>query len=270
MEENLLFENYLYRGENKITIMDVDFFLDRVVMLPKIRPHELEKAVSLSADYSKIADFRGKMIEKYIKCPILLYKLNKRGIFMFDEIEPFLGKRDTFILSYYFRKDIENFEVFIKNKNRPKDFDEFFLENTNNIENLIEYGFWPSSIEYNLKYDIIDELWEYKFLEQEAKWSPFEWSNKPNSLDLLSFSGFFGSIKCFKQLLLNGFNVNEKVLPMVICSGSLDLFHLCQGPRFISSKNACKASEFSQLSLLNFMIENGADINGHTDNIEFL
>jgi len=84
---------------------------------------------------------------------------------------------------------------------------------------------------------------------------------KQEYLDLLSFAGFFGSIKCFKHSLMKGFEIKENVLSMVVCSGCFDLFHLCQGAQFLTPRLSCKASEFFHLPFLVFMIENGADIN---------
>jgi len=48
---------------------------------------------------------------------------------------------------------------------------------------------------------------------------------------------------------------------MVVCGGCFDLFRLCQVRQFFSTESVCNASEFCHLSLLVFMIENGADIN---------
>ena len=266
MEEKLAFEGFLYGDESEIIINDIEFCVDRIVMLPKIRPHQLEKAVKLSAEYCQRAEFRRKLLEWSDMSPVLVYKLFKRGVFVFGEIEPLLEKRDSFLLCYYFRKEINDFEEFIKTKRKPYCFDQSFFENEFDMDQMIEYGFIPSSIEYCLKYDIIDELIDFTFINREAKWSPFEWSIKPEYLDLLSFSGFFGSIKCFKHLLMNGFEINDKTLQMVVCSGCLDLFHMSQGKRNLTIDCACKASEYFHLSLLVFMIENGADLN-ETDQI---
>ena len=132
----------------------------------------------------------------------------KRSIFAFNEIEPYLRNSNTFLLSCYFRKEIEDFEGFIQSKNKPSDFDELFLENKQDFDQLIEYGFLQSSLEYCLKYDVINNLVVFDKLNQSAKWSPFEWSYKPEYLDLLSFAGFFGSIKCFKHLLMRELKIN--------------------------------------------------------------
>ena len=154
---------------------------------------------------------------------------------------------------------------FIKDKYPRYGYDHSFFSNETDIDQLIEFGYLPSSIEYCLKYDVIDDLVKLNILNQEAKWSPFEWSTKTEYLDLLSFSGFFGSINCFKFLLMNGFEINDRVLSMVVCSGCLVLFHLSQGQQFFTAKAFCKACEFFQLDLLVFMIENGANINDQKD-----
>jgi len=136
-----------------------------------------------------------------------------------------------------------------------------FFENENDIDQLIEYGYLPSSIEYCLKYDVIDDLLKIDYFQQKAKWSPFEWSDKSEYLDLISFAVFYGSIMCFKHLLMKGFEINENVLSMVVCGGSFDLFHICQGQQSVTPNLVIKASEFFHLPLLVFMRENGADIN---------
>jgi len=261
MEKKVSYEGFLFGEGNEVFIDDMEFCVDRIVSFPKIRPHQLEKAVRLSFEYCQIADFRRKLLEKSIECPVLIYQLHKRGIFVFEEIEPFLRNIDSFIFCYYFRKEIKDFDGFIKSKDKPDDLDESFFENENDIDQLIEYGYLQSSIEYFLKYDVIDDFALYDNLNQKARWSPFEWSYQPEYLDLLSFSGFFGSIKCFKHMLMKGFEINENVLQMVVCSGCFDLFHLCQGQQYVIPNLVCKASQFFHLPLLVFMIENGADIN---------
>jgi len=260
MEDKISFEEFLFGDGYEIFINDIEFCVDRIVMLPKIRPHQLDKGVKLSVEYCKSFDFQRKLLEKSNECQVLIYQLYKKDVFVFEEIEPFLRIGDSFLLCYYFRKEIENFESFIRSRAKPIGFNESFFKNENDIDKLIEFGFLPSSIEYCLKYDVIDDILNIDNLNQKAKWSPFEWSIKPEYLDLLSFSGFFGSIKCFKHLLMKGFEINENVLSMVVCGGCFDLFHLCQVRQFLIPDLVCKASEFFHLDLLVFMIENGADI----------
>jgi len=261
MEEKIAFERFLFGEGNEIVIDDMEFCINRIVMLTKIRPHQLEKAVELSVKYCKIAGFRQKLLDISQNCPVLIYKLHKRGILVFEEIKPIIQNRSAFLLSYYFRQEIDDFECFIKSKEKPNDLEESFLEIENNLDPLIEYGFMPSSIEYCLKYDVIDDFLKIDNLNQEARWSPFEWSIRPDFLDLLSFSGFFCSIKCFKHLLMKGFDINENVLSMVVSGGSFDLFHLFRRIQPVTLNLVRIASGFFHTPLLAFMIENGADIN---------
>jgi len=269
MEEKNSFEKFLFGDEKEIVTDDIEFCVDRIIELPRIRPHQLEKTVRLSVQYWKLADFRRKLLEKSNKCPILIYRLYKRSVLVFEEIKPFLNDTGTFLLSYYFRKEIEDFDCYIKNKSKPNGIDTSFFENDNDIDHYIEYGFLLSSIEYCLKYDVIDEFSVFDNFNEVAKWSPFEWSYKPEFLDLLSFAVFFGSIKCFMHFLMKGFVINKNVLSMVVCGGCFDLFHICQGKEFGSANLVCRASEFFHIPLLVFMIENGADINARNYRIEF-
>jgi len=272
MEEKISFESSLFGEGNEVFIDDIEFCVNRIVIFPKIRPQKLEKIVDLSAEYCKSVHFRRKLLEKSKKCPVLIYQLYKRGILVFGEIEPFLNEKDedTFLFSCYFRKEIHDFEIFISNKKKPLCFDESLFKNENKIDQMIEFGFLPSSIEYCLKYDVIDDLLKINNLYLKAEWSPFEWSARPKNIDLLSFAGFFCSIKCFKHLLMTGIKINDNVTSMVVCGGCLDLFHLCQGQQLVTSELVCNASEFFHLPLLVFMIENGADINAKSDFVEFL
>ena len=268
MDDKIAFEKFLLGEGNEIFIDDIEFCVDRIIMIPNIWPHQLEKSVNLSVEFCKLAEFRRKILENIYKSPVLIYRLFKRGVFIFEEIETFLRNGDTFLLCYYFRKEINNFESYINSKSKPYGIDESFFENENDLYQLIEYGYLPSSIEYCLKYDVIDNLSKMNNLNRNAKRSPFEWSIQPADLDLLSFSGFFGSIKCFKHLLMKEFDINDKVRSMIVCSGCFDLFHLCQGTLFVTPNLFCNASEFFHLPLLTFMIENGVEINATNADIE--
>ena len=138
MEEKVAFEVILFGDKNEIMVNDVDSCVDRIVLLPKIQPHLLEKAVRLSVTYCQIADFRQKILEKSNECPLLIYQLFKRGIFVFKEIKPFLRNRDTFMLCYYFRKEIDDFGSLILCKYMPYGFDQSISNNEDIIDQFIE------------------------------------------------------------------------------------------------------------------------------------
>ena len=123
--------------------------------------------------------------------------------------------------------------------------------------------------EYCLKYDDRDTLNDFLSIQTydplaQAYWSPFEWSNKPKSYDLLSFAGYFGAVNSFKLLLLNGFSVNAHVFNSVVCGGSLDLFHSCFQSQFLNYNLISIVSEFCHLSLLEYLFDHQIWIN-HRD-----
>jgi len=264
MEQKTTFEKCLFGDIENISfdLFDVGFIAEKMLILPSIRPFFLDKAVSLCCEFCKIASFNQVLLEKSLKSPALIYRLFKNGVYRFDEIQPITMNRNSLTFCHYFRKEIEDFENIIKSKVEPMDYDLTYFGNDNDIDQLIEYGFSPSSIEYCLKYDDINVFWNIQENKpKKARWSPFEWSRKPDSLDLLSFSGFFGSIRCFKQLLLSGFAMNSMVKCQIVCSGSFDLFHLCNEVSLSISDCMCYASEFYQFSFLLYFLDNGAKIN---------
>jgi len=133
--------------------------------------------------------------------------------------------------------------------------DGIFFINDQDIDILIEFGFLPSSIENYLKYDDIDTFKGHLSYIIDSKidiavWSPFEWSNKLKNHDYLAFSGFFGSIDCFKLLLMNGYVINDSVSCLVVCSGNPDLFHLCNEGVSNLLDHINYSSEYFQLSIL--------------------
>jgi len=158
MDEIISFEDFLFGVGNKIFIDDMEFCVNRIVILPKIRPHQLDKAVNYSIEYCQIADFQRKLLEQSYICPVLIYQLYKRGVLKYEEIEPFFANEDSFLLCNYFWKEIKDFKSFIKSKSKPYGIDESFFKNTNDIDQLIEYGYLQTSIEYCLKNDVIDDL----------------------------------------------------------------------------------------------------------------
>lgn len=264
MENQIALENYLYGDELEITydLSDIDYLADRIIKLPSLRPFDILKSERLCDVFCKNNDFRQKILNMINECPVLIYRLFMRGVFTFSEIEPFLHGRNSYILCFYFRKEISNFDTFIKTKIKPYFFDDSFFENETEIDFMIEHGFVDNSIEYCLKYDDIDVFRIFNISDDNmAKWSPFEWSRKPESLELLSFSGFFGSIKCFKHIIMNNFYINNQVRFSILSSGVSNLIRLNNAEIISLNGNVAIPSVFCRLSLVAYLIENGADIN---------
>jgi len=125
-----------------------------------------------------------------------------------------------------------------------------------------------------LKYELYEEI-DRRMInnpnKRECEWSPFEWLQQPKSLDFLSFCVFFfGSIKCFKVLLLSGFVINKLVVSEVVCSCSKELFNIVSDHIKKSSSHLHEASRFFNLSIVEYLVNHKADINAKDKGVEFL
>jgi len=264
MEEFIIFEKTLFDDQNvtRINIIDVDFWVDRIVIFPSLRPLFLHKVVNLCEEYAKNTDFRKLLLEKAIReCPVLVYQLFKLDIYSFEEIRGFLDGRDSFISCFYFRKEINDFNKYIKGKRTPVEYDLSIFHNEEEVSLMIENGFVPTSIEYCLKYDDLETfVGIFPVSQKSAKWNPFEWSAKPVDLSLISFSSFFGSLNCFKHMLMNGYSLNDVIQSIVVCSGNIDMFHLFNPGEQVSPEQLCYASEFCHHFFICYFLENKSPI----------
>jgi len=337
MDRLVEFEKSLFgeKTEGMYDIRDIDFLVDRLVILPALRPFHLERAVAIAINYSKNTTFRGILLQKAsFMCPVLVYRLFKKNIFTFEDLRPYLNS-DHYILCYYFHHEIVNmeknlekienppktkniphirielpnsrvgsqfkgfpvknrrannmnnpehfetydnnhqkhkrrkkslFKRYIKDFEQPEGYDESFFKNENQFDDLIEYGFLPSTIEYCLKYDVIDD-YKMHFDQYFGKmnWSPFEWTQKPKSLDTLEFSCYFGSIKCFQHIIRRGFELSEELKSSMIYSGNYSRF-ICYFLKNFTIKDICAASEYGHLSFLEYFINNGGNLNCQDEN----
>jgi len=196
MEILTKFEDSLYGSDSEnenIDIYDVEFWVDRICHLPSLRPFMKEKAVKYCIFYCKHPDFRQKLLEKALICPVLLFRLFQNGTYNFNEIEPILKGDDSDLLCYYFRREIANFNSFIQSKQNHINVDSQLIDE--DLDQLIEFGFIQSSIEYCLKNDDISAFRCFRISNQrKAKWSPFEWSKRPIFLIFCLFLVFLDQL----------------------------------------------------------------------------
>jgi len=268
MEEYIQFESVLYQDDpifENLNHCDVNFCVDRLVNHPSLRPLLLEKVVSLCKDLCHQTDFKEKLVEKSaLICPVLLFRLFKLGVYTANDIKPLLQDDDCWLLCVYFRKQIRHFESCFKTKRKNFNIQ---LYNDNDIDQMIDYGFVSNSIEFCLKYDDLEVLKSHHISlknnnGQIGKWNPFEWAKDPVfPLDYLAFSGYFGSARCFKYLLLNGYEISDIVSRIVVCGGNSDLFHICNDNNMHFSEHICLASQYCRMSILSFLVEKGVSVN---------
>jgi len=268
-EKLIQYENMLY-GDNAeffaLDIVDIDFWIDKITHLPRYRPFLLNNVIKLCEEYIQNPLFKSKLLTMSLKlCPVIIYRLFMRGIYLFDEI---FEELDTFhrTACFYFRELIPMDHKLYHKMQKSPDFALINTENNKTVEMMIEYGFLPGTIEYSLKYDDIECLTRHSSSFNisngiKAQWCIFEWAEMPRFLDFLSFAGYYGSIQCFKYLLINGFEINSCVSQNVACGGCFDLVHMCLKFDHDDSQMIRMASHFCRFSILKYFVENGADIN---------
>jgi len=281
MEKIIEFEDSLYGYDpvfQKVDVIDQEFWIDRLTKLPKYRPLLLEKLVVLCQDYCVCRTFALQLLEKaIIECPVIIQRLYKKGVYSFGEICPLIKKGRGYVANVYFERELKDPEYdsfddyfddyddvynFSRQRCHDDDDDE---EDYMVMDTLIQYGFLPNSVEFCLKYDDLDCLTEIInnkdiLLRSDLIWNPYEWSIEPKSLRIMPFSAFFGSVKCFKYLLMNNWSLNGEYLKQcVICGGSSELFHLCITKSSTTlSEYIHDASFFNRKAIIHNLIENGA------------
>jgi len=262
IKEQISLEKMLYGDSPDFgyrEIMRKDFLVDLFGLYPKLRPHYIASFVSFCSYYLTEDSFRKIILRKtFAVCPTLIHRLYKMNFFSDDEIKECLMMHKRKFLYLYYMNDI------VCDYNQFND-DQYSLKywNEKELGFLITNGFYPSSIELSLKHDRLEDMQNLFIKRPEITnciWSPFEWSKEPSSLDYLSFSGFFGSIKCFRFLLLSNFLINEQVICNAVCGGSIEILNQLIDLNFGFNSFINEASCFHHLHLIEFMNKNGANI----------
>lgn len=83
-----------------------------------------------------------------------------------------------------------------------------------------------------------------------------------NGIKFIDFAAFFGALKCFKYLLLNGFEFSEMSFNYAICGGISEIIHICEEKKCQSKGSVFYAIQFHRHDILNWLIDTkGENIN---------
>jgi len=268
MESLINLESVLYNRElsiESLEYVDSNSIASILVFYPQIRPFFVDRAIRVCQFYCQNPEYRKNILEKsFLSCPHLLYCLYKSSIVTIDEIIPVLQSRQKLNSIFHFRNEIPGFLKVLNLDSLPHTYQ--LLINDKNLPLTIQYGFHPSSIGYCLKYDDIKKL---RSIFQNPSfssaklidWSNFEWALQPQNLDLVSVSCYFGSVNCFKFLLMNGCRVFFHTAEYSYISNHVDIIHLCHG--YYGSKDSFiqSATLGYHIDLIHHLLDNGYDIN---------
>lgn len=140
----------------------------------------------------------------------------------------------------------------------------------NEFEDIIKYGYKRDSIEFSLKYDKIDELIKYSEsttfnVNQKCIMNPFDdvFVGDPN-FTLIKFAAAFGSIECFKFLLMNKAAIDENLAKFAVIGGNLEIIRICYQNKINLRNCHAIAIQYHQNNVFDWLQEN---INNQNENL---
>ena len=236
--------NELNNNLNLSNELIIDLITYEISLLPKIRPFIIEKIINfckyfINLNINKYFN-HSLLLNSMILSPIIIRKLLELNIYNYSDVlnlplETY-GIYTSLLFYPYYNK--------FGNRLIDKEFLELLNINSNIINDFINFGWVKNSIGYIIKFDDIENFQKLNFdFTQKIKWSYFEWSFQPYSLNFLSFSAHFGSIKIFKYLVLNNVEITDEDIISSISSNNIDIFSVLKS-KFIFSEDllaqACK------------------------------
>lgn len=270
-KEQIALENMIYKDPPKFEYMEVsnkDLLIPIFGLYPKLRPHNLENFVPFCSFYLKEDQFKQNFVRKILDIsPTLIQRLYKHNVFTEMDIKESLMFFKRKFLCLFFKN---NFEISNVDFDDDSIYEKYLIDP--DLDQLIKYGFRTNSLEYCLKYDHVEDL--QVLLSKNTnngvcQWSNFEWSRKPKSLEFISFCSFFGSVKCFKYLIVSNDHMKKNMFSSIICGGSQELLPFLSISHFKPETvehffNI--AALYNRISVFEYLNEYRAIINGKNNN----
>jgi hypothetical protein len=143
----------------------------------------------------------------------------------------------------------------------PKCFQERFSAEDFEMEEVKECGYERKSLGGCLKFDDFEVLRalsthpKFRF-EQEILISVFDLPHgtNPEHQSLLSVSGFYGALQCFKYVLLNGCEVSSSVCEMSIKGGHLEIIGICEAEKGDFGRSLCGAVRYLRNEIADWLL----------------
>jgi len=258
--------------ENSTNLEFLEFLAQELAECPRRRHTMVEKVrnfckMALQTIESRV--FKEYLLSQLMKnCPKIARHLFDDGFYQFFEIEEQLNILHHYIPASYFIPFIHIFDRFTKNFTKPNEHTYQLLQlkkdNYSFLNELIQYG-WPrKSIGYAIKYDDVEKLKEiyeqpsFKHLPS-IDWSTFEWAKDPNTTDFWAITAYFGSLKCFRYLLMNKKCPQGFTTSYAIMGGNLDIIRLCEYPQMVYSQYINVSIKCRMNDVFEWLLQNSND-----------
>ena len=203
-----------------------------------------------------------------VMCRILLMQMETLdNIFTFSEIKV---QTVSFLTRYYFNKGkINQKQILSLYKNPPMffaDLNDILEVNKDIFDKLAESGFNPDPIAKILREDDIDSIQE-RFSKSNLdvngiiRPSDFERSDLINQgCKYIEFAAFYGSLKCFKFLFLNGADLRQYLSRFAVAGGNFDIIHILLENNFLFSDCHEVAIKYHRWEIFEWICNNFSDL----------
>ena len=256
--------------------------------------HHDEELLStiLNRVFEPIPETYNDMFEKSVELKFLRRCMDK-GVFTFDEIKSQIKlfreqypDNKTFLLTFlcWFAPEMDNqmFDEYYSLMNEQivmKKCPDFLRDFASNFPKLrrngwrlfrerVKYGHFMETVPYLIKYDKVEALakcagnskFNYDQLVLPSIYEPSKILRE--GATLIHLAAFFGSIHCFKFLLLNGANLqirtdsNRKLAQYAVAGGNCEIARICEQNRLDFTRTLHVAALFNQNKILNWIKDN--------------
>ena len=201
--------------------------------------------------------------EKFNLIYPFIYKMYKKGIITSEELKEKLklksSSRNLIFISWFLPELIElgsDFE-YMKYIFKYRQFENTLLFYCENQDRIDEYKQMRDKGEYDdemataLRNDDVDKFQsivsknEKTKLNQEIQQNMFDYFFCKSNITYLNYAAAYGSVKCFKYILLNDGQINNLTFKMAVSGGNNEIIRIVynktieyfSNPRFIKSAN---------------------------------
>ena len=166
---------------------------------------------------------------------LLFFKL---GVITIDQIIYKIKKYDDPYDFLYFHDIIEEYSYTEYNNLKSKYIDIFNSFDFRDFKNRRNAGKNDSPIALSIREDDVERCQAVISssnikIDSHIPYSLFEVlegvNQKENMPSLLEYAAFFGSIKCFKFLIMNNSPITDKLISFAIFGGNIEIIHICEG-----------------------------------------
>ena len=213
----------------------------------------------------------------------ILKMLLKKNLYTLSDIEDFsanyrhCSREELFIVFYTFAPDLcvtksdvyqIYFEKFIHRFMFNAfdvilvDFENYAKDNWERMERMLSQQVEIDSIQYALSEDNVEELQIFCSkpcfdINKQLFYSIFSPHEMLSSASPIEIAAFFGSIKCFKYLLVNGANLNERLSHYSIAGGNLEIVRIYSQQQGSNISEAFEtAVKFRRVEIFDWLVSN--------------